>query len=184
MIFTCCILAIVLVCFLICILKNSDVITSNNTSELNLNDIHATSDENSVNTQNSCNLLINLPFEKPPTYFETLKQIQLEIGHPPPDYTTNPESFDPNITNNRNQSELILDCNRLGDCNRERSNLELIIANQNREQLRRLSRDLERCNMPHNQLCRSHSTPVICLRNNLLAKNQHLINLPHHQSPS
>ena len=197
MIFTCCVLAIVLICFLICILRNSEILVAN-TSEsqdnLNLNDIYLAGDDNS-STQNM-NLLINLPFEKPPSYIDVLK----EIGQPPPVYQRSiyGNDLDGNQqtqivtlsstvqnalvpTNSaRPQDELILDCNQwLEQSNNERVSLEsrlleTRLAQEYRENLRRLSRDSERCHLP-NILSRSHSSPVI--RNSLLLRTQQLFNL-------
>lgn len=209
MIMSCCVLAIVLVCFLICILRNSDILEPNTINQsqnnLNLNDVYLINDDNSNSIHNS--LLINLPFEKPPSYFET-------IGRPPPIYQSsiynnsnvNQQSqiciLNHSNSTNRDQNlfsattssnvidghdELILDCNRwLEQSNNERSNLEtkllqtrLTSTQEYRENLRKLSRNSERCNLPSNLppniLSRSHSSPVI--RNSLLLRTQHLFNV-------
>lgn len=180
MIFTCCVLAIVLVLFLICILKNTDSLAVPTTSSsVNLNEAYLSCEDGSIGAQNGNGLLINLPFEKPPSYLEVLQ----EIGSPPPIYSddqhTNANSDVQNqIASSaiRLQSELVLDCNQwLEQANSERSCLETRLAIElRRSELRRLSRNLERFNFP-NILSRCHSSPII--RNSLLLKNQHLIDI-------
>lgn len=194
MIFTCCVLAIVLVCFLICVLRSSEVINTNTNPNLaNLNDVYLASDDNSNNTLNSNSLLINLPFEKPPSYLDSQIWTLREIGQPPPIYTiTNQETIvtmSSNVQNTNSlstntstvsqpaQNELILNCNSwLEQSNNERSNLETrLTVELRRSELRRLSRDLEKCSHLPNLLSRCHSSPII--RNSLLLKNQNLIDL-------
>ena len=189
MIFACCVLAIVLVCFLICILKNTDSLTVQSpSSTTNLNEAYLSGEDGSTSIQNGSSLLINLPFEKPPSYLDVLK----EIGSPPPVYTSGENqqqtivTLSSNIANQatasagssviRLQNELVLDCNQwLEQANSERSNLETRLAIElRRSELRRLSRNLERFNFP-NILSRCHSSPII--RNSLLLKNQHLIDI-------
>lgn len=186
MIFTCCVLAIVLVCFLICILKNTDSLTVQNTSSTaNLNEAYLSCEDGSICGQNGNNLLINLPFEKPPSYCDVLK----EIGSPPPVYSVSADGQHTIVTLSSNvqnqtatssaiqlQNELVLDCNQwLEQANNERSSLETRLAIElRRSQLRRLSRNLERFHFP-NILSRCHSSPII--RNSLLLKNQQLIDI-------
>lgn len=191
MIFTCCVLAIVLVCFLICILKNTDSLSAQSPSSANLNEAYLSGEDGQDTIQNgivSNSLLINLPFEKPPSYLDVLK----EIGSPPPVYTSGENqqtivTISSNVANQnapstagssviRLQNELVLDCNQwLEQANSERSNLEARLAIElRRSELRRLSRNLERFNFP-NILSRCHSSPII--RNSLLLKNQHLIDI-------
>lgn len=180
MIFTCCVLAIVLVCFLICILKNTDSLAAQPTSSTaNLNEAYLSCEDGSISVQNG-SLLINLPFEKPPSYLDVLK----EIGSPPPIYTSSDSTItlSSSVQNQeanassavRVQNELVLDCNQwLERANNERSSLETRLAIElRRSELRRLSRNLER--FP-NILSRCHSSPII--RNSLLLKNQHLIDI-------